>query len=219
MTALPSADSVRLPGRPSVAQSAQLEQHILDVAWEVLATQGIDSLTIDAIAARGRLSKTTIYARFRGKEALVGAVIEQRSRSYLDLIFEPITEPGLRHQIRELAARAMSLLLTPEGAVLERLIVSESHRYPAIRQARRSAFLRARVSLTEKIIREGNIPAHHAIEVGFLSDCWIRMLTGHTNYEIVTADGPLDIDAHVADHADRFADVFMRLLAPLQPAR
>jgi AcrR family transcriptional regulator len=51
------------------------EQEILAVCAELLTEIGYERLTIDAVAARARASKATIYRRWPGKPALVGAAI------------------------------------------------------------------------------------------------------------------------------------------------
>jgi len=47
------------------------EQAILDAALEVLAEVGYDRLTMDAVAARAKASKATLYRRWTGKATLV----------------------------------------------------------------------------------------------------------------------------------------------------
>jgi AcrR family transcriptional regulator len=47
------------------------EQAILDAALEVLAEVGYDRLTMDAVAARAKASKATLYRRWSGKATLV----------------------------------------------------------------------------------------------------------------------------------------------------
>jgi AcrR family transcriptional regulator len=47
------------------------EQAILDATLEVLAEVGYDRLTMDAVAARAKASKATLYRRWTGKATLV----------------------------------------------------------------------------------------------------------------------------------------------------
>ncbi len=55
------------------------EQEILDAALDVLAEAGYDRLTMDAVAARAKASKATLYRRWNGKAALViDALISQK---------------------------------------------------------------------------------------------------------------------------------------------
>lgn len=51
------------------------EREILQVCAELLTEIGYERLTIDAVAARARASKATIYRRWPGKPALVTAAV------------------------------------------------------------------------------------------------------------------------------------------------
>ena len=52
------------------------EQAVLSAVIELLAEAGYEALTMDAVAARARASKTTIYKRWRGKPELVSAAVD-----------------------------------------------------------------------------------------------------------------------------------------------
>lgn len=67
MTRIPSDHAERL--RPRV--EGEREQQILEAALDVLADVGYDRLTMDAVAARAKASKATLYRRWSTKSALV----------------------------------------------------------------------------------------------------------------------------------------------------
>ena len=52
------------------------EQAILAAVIELLGELGYEALTMDAVAARARASKATIYKRWRGKPELVRAAVD-----------------------------------------------------------------------------------------------------------------------------------------------
>jgi AcrR family transcriptional regulator len=60
--------------RPTRGQAR--EQAVLSAVIELLAEAGYEALTMDAVAARARASKTTIYKRWRGKPELVSAAVD-----------------------------------------------------------------------------------------------------------------------------------------------
>lgn len=62
--------------RPRVAGERELE--IFDATLEILAEVGYDLLTMDAVAARAKASKATLYRRWNGKPELVVAAIMSR---------------------------------------------------------------------------------------------------------------------------------------------
>jgi len=63
------------PPPVDVEELTTREQEILGVCADLLTEIGYERLTIDAVAARARASKATIYRRWPGKPALVGAAV------------------------------------------------------------------------------------------------------------------------------------------------
>ena len=60
-------------GRP---RSIESHQAILEAALSLLAEVGFEAMSIEAIASRAGVGKTTVYRRYAGKEELVAAAIE-----------------------------------------------------------------------------------------------------------------------------------------------
>ena len=71
---------IRKPGRP---RSAQAHKAIIDATLELLAEEGFQGLSIEAVAARAGVGKTTIYRRWVSKEELV---MEAISHVQIDVV-------------------------------------------------------------------------------------------------------------------------------------
>ncbi len=68
------SDTAKKPqGRP---RSTQSDQAIVQAALELLGEVGFDRMSIDGIATRAGVGKTTIYRRYNSKEELVVDAIE-----------------------------------------------------------------------------------------------------------------------------------------------
>ncbi len=65
---------IRKPGRP---RSAQAHKAILDATLELLAEGGFQGLSIEAVAAKAGVGKTTIYRRWPSKDELVMDAIRE----------------------------------------------------------------------------------------------------------------------------------------------
>jgi AcrR family transcriptional regulator len=65
---------IRKPGRP---RSAQAHKAIIDATLELLAEEGFQGLSIEAVAARAGVGKTTIYRRWSSKDELVMDAIRE----------------------------------------------------------------------------------------------------------------------------------------------
>lgn len=60
---------------PPLRSGAAREAELLDAVIDVLRETGYDRLTVDAVVAKARASKTTVYRRWRTKSELVVAAI------------------------------------------------------------------------------------------------------------------------------------------------
>jgi AcrR family transcriptional regulator len=69
---IPEDNGPRKPGRP---RSAEAERAILDATLQLLIEEGLEGMSIEAVAARAGVGKTTIYRRWPSKEELVIALV------------------------------------------------------------------------------------------------------------------------------------------------
>ncbi|MHA6761566.1 TetR/AcrR family transcriptional regulator [Streptacidiphilus sp. PAMC 29251] len=72
------SDATSATGRP---RDANRDSAILDAALQLLTEVGYDQLSMESIAARAAVAKTTIYRRYSDKAALVAAAVKHRSSS------------------------------------------------------------------------------------------------------------------------------------------
>jgi len=123
-------------GRPTRAQAAQLDDHLLDVATTMLLEHGYGLTTVEAIAQRAQVAKRTFYHRYADKSALMTAV----ARRLIDRLRPPPGVPlvegrDLRQQLEHLARLILRAALQPQALALHRLIVAEAQRFPELARA------------------------------------------------------------------------------------
>ncbi|GAA3667008.1 TetR/AcrR family transcriptional regulator [Microbacterium marinilacus] len=68
-------------GRPSRAQSALKRQAILQAARDLFVSEGVDRVSMDAVAAKAQVSKATVYEHFGDKQNLFTAILHDASSS------------------------------------------------------------------------------------------------------------------------------------------
>ena len=99
-----ASDGIRKPGRP---RSAQAERAILNATLEELAEVGFEALSIEAVAARAGVGKTTIYRRWSSKTELV---LDAMSMVHTEV---PVIDTGsFRDDLRTLLTGAYHLRAT-----------------------------------------------------------------------------------------------------------
>lgn len=80
-----TVDTSPLPfGRPRVerADAARNREHLLEVAREMLAEQGVKRLTMDALAERAELGKGTVFRRFGSRPGIFAALLDDAAHKF-----------------------------------------------------------------------------------------------------------------------------------------
>jgi len=111
-------ENKKSPGRP---RSAQSHQAMLQATLALLAEVGFDAMSIEAIAARAKVGKTTIYRRYNSKEELVADAIESLRQDVV------IPDTGsFWGDIDALIENAAQVTLTPLGRQTVAMIISSA---------------------------------------------------------------------------------------------
>jgi AcrR family transcriptional regulator len=140
-------------------RGAMREDAILHATLELLAESGYDQLTIDAVAARARSSKATIYRRWPGKAALVMTAVRRHAGQ--PAAAAPDTG-GLRSDLLAALEVMRSGLSGQDAALILGLLIA-MHRDPELADAVREQVLHAKREVFGAVIARaaarGEIPA------------------------------------------------------------
>ena len=110
------------PGRP---RSKASHQAMLKAALELLSEVGFETMSIEAIATRAGVGKTTIYRRYSSKDELVADAIESIREEEL------IPDTGnLWSDLDALIENAAQITLTPLGRQAVAMIISSASSNP-----------------------------------------------------------------------------------------
>jgi AcrR family transcriptional regulator len=138
----------RRGGRP---RSSEAELAILQATRELLVESGVHGLTIEGVAARAGVAKTTIYRRWRDKDELALAVV-------LDMVEQVVELPELGDTRAELLAfvgAAVDVLgSTLMGRVMQGL-VSDLATDAELALAFRERVVSARDAEVERLVARG----------------------------------------------------------------
>ncbi len=105
-------------GRP---RDEAREQAILDAAIDLVAEIGYDAMSIEAVAARARSSKATIYRRWPGKAELVAEAMRRRAEPVL----EDVPDTGsLRGDLLAMVQRMFDSMKGIDGGLMCGLAVA-----------------------------------------------------------------------------------------------
>lgn len=115
-------------------QARRRHDELLDGALDLFLDRGFEQATIDAIAASVGMSKRTVYARYANKAQLFKAAVQ---RSIERLIVPQATLQALdtgdfAATLAAVARMRVAQVMTPAGLKQQRIINSESYRFPEI---------------------------------------------------------------------------------------
>jgi AcrR family transcriptional regulator len=131
-----SANAARRPaaGRPTREQARQRHDELLDRALDVFLNQGFEQATIEAIAAAVGMTKRTVYARYENKAALFLATVQRAIERMIvpEAVLRSLESVDLETMLAQVARLRIAQVTTPAGLKLQRIINTESYRFPEI---------------------------------------------------------------------------------------
>jgi AcrR family transcriptional regulator len=130
------ASAVKRPkaGRPTRDQARQRHDELLDHALDLFLDKGFEQATIEAIAAAVGMTKRTVYARYKDKAALFLATVQRAIERMVvpEAVLQALESHDLEEMLVSIARLRVAQVTTPAGLKLQRIINTESYRFPEI---------------------------------------------------------------------------------------
>ena len=142
-------------GRPKTEDLQALEARLVLAARQIFAAYGYGAASINNIAKLARMSKNTLYARFRSKADLLRAIVERQIARTQEELRPAFGRPEQKLEKRLCDYINVGLKRSLEADVLEinRLTASESPRFPELGEAARLRF-KTGIKQVAQIIKE-----------------------------------------------------------------
>jgi TetR/AcrR family transcriptional repressor of mexJK operon len=111
-------------GRPRQDEARAIDRAVLSAAQACFLSDGYDSTTIEAVAAKAGVTKATVYLRHKDKEALFRAVLADRMRDWGEASRRAAWFKGdtLESQLKHYATSVLRALRNPEVRAFIRLV-------------------------------------------------------------------------------------------------
>lgn len=185
------------------SRAVRTEAAILGATRELLSKGGVRELTVEGVAARSGVAKTTIYRRYRSKDELALAVL-------IDMVQAVVAVPDLEDTRAELIALVQGAVRilgkTLMGSVMQGL-VSELATDSDLARAFRKQVVSLRVGEVERIISGGVTRGELRPnpDIGLIHE----LLFGPVYYRLFLSGEPLDRKL-----ATRIVDAVLPALRP-----
>lgn len=176
----------------TVGRGAKMRTVVREATLAELAERGYATLTVDGVAQRAGVHKTTVYRNWEDSDSLV---IDALTSHFADDI--PIPDTGtIEGDLRDLSRTLVATMTTPTGQALLATVLSQAVRLPQLAALRnalfRDRFQRAAGVVTRAIAR-GELPAHtDPAEL-------LKTLAAPLYFRLVFTGEP--VDEHAADRA------------------
>ena len=148
------AGRVRPPGRGPEVRAAVLAATLAE-----LAENGYAAVTVDNVARRSGVHKTTIYRRWKDREALVADAVAERAGTAK----MPFPDTGdIDTDLLRLARMTVVFLTSPAGGLIAAASTSDAGRIPEVAAAKRrffEALFRQAEPVVSGAIARGELPA------------------------------------------------------------
>jgi AcrR family transcriptional regulator len=182
---------------------AESQRKVLDAARELLAAGNVRDLTLDHVAARSGVAKTTIYRRWSNKHELALTLV-------IDMVENQAGTPDMgdiRPELTSFVGGVVQVLSsTLMGPVIQALI-PEIAAHPELATAFRDRVVRLREAelgrLLQRGVRRGDVRPDHDLELVH------ELLFGPLYYRLLLSSSPLD-----AGLAQRVVDAVLPSLRP-----
>lgn len=169
-----------------MATRSRTQLAILDATRELLAAGGVQGLTVEGVAARAGVAKTTIYRRWRSKDELALAVL-------IDMVEKVAAVPDLDDTRAELVAfvnGAVEILgSTLMGRVMQGL-VSDLAADAELARAFRERVVAVRVAEVRRLVERGIARGDLRPEADY--ELANELLFGPVYYRLLLSGDPLD---------------------------
>ena len=175
---------------PRVERSRRI---VLAAALEVLGEQGYGGLTIEAVAARAGVGKSTIYRHWDGKLMLVEDAI--RTLKHFD---PPPTEGSVRDRVVTVLSQVAARMADSTWSSCMPALIDAAQRDPQVREVHRSLFNDRKaglVALLAEGVQSGEISAETDLDLlaeSLIGPLIVRRLLTHDPLD--PADVPRLVD-------------------------
>jgi TetR/AcrR family transcriptional repressor of mexJK operon len=200
---------------PRRTASQRKREAVLDAAVELFLDGGFDGTSMDAVAARAGVSKTTVYAHFGDKVELFHAVT-RRGGASLDLHLDEVmlaAADNAEERLTRIVFKVLEATTAPQFLAFLRVMVTEAVRRPELTEVVRSLGVPHVIELVASILREDAQEHDYSLpDPEAYAGLFIRMASAAHQVDALLALGSNRDTAFLQAQAGWTTSVFLRAL-------
>jgi TetR/AcrR family transcriptional repressor of mexJK operon len=122
--------TIKKRGRPC---NEKRREEIVAIAGRLFISNGLQATTMEHIARELGISKLTLYSRFKSKDDLFAAVIENKSKQYIpNSFFGNVDKLPIEESLYKIVYGLMKLITSSDARNMERMLIAESNNNPSL---------------------------------------------------------------------------------------
>ncbi len=143
---------------PAVGRGSKMRAAVLEATITELTNTGYAALTVEGVAQRAGVHKTTIYRNWKDSDGLVADALAGRFATDI-----PVPDTGaVESDLRALARSLVATMTTGAGRALLTAVLSDAVRLPRLAEIKRELFddrFRQAEPVVTRAIERGELPA------------------------------------------------------------
>jgi AcrR family transcriptional regulator len=196
----PTLENDKAAANRHVTRRARTEKAIFDAAEELIAQGGVEGLTIEGVAARSGVAKTTIYRRWSDKDELAVAILVERTAT-----LSPPRDVGDTRKELLTFLKTAKQVIRPGGVAQG--LASAIATQPDLGRTYRERIVDPRRAELKTVIDRGIARGDFRPD----TDVWVahELLIGPLYYRLLFSGAPLG-----TKHDNQLVDALLRAFAP-----
>jgi AcrR family transcriptional regulator len=196
-------------GRPTREQAEARHEELLDAALDLFLEHGFELTTIEMVAARVSMTRRTVYARYVDKAALFRAAVRRAIERQIvpPDVLAGFDKGDLAETLESVARLRIRQVMTPNGLRLQRIINTESYRFPEIFTANLEQSAKPVMDFVAGVLDRAAAAGQISLtDSGFAASAFMSMVVGGQVRAIVSGRVPTQAEL------DRKVNFTIRLL-------
>lgn len=206
----------RRPGgrRPDLEKA----ERILNVGWELFLSRGVESVSMEAIAAEAGVSKVTVYKYYPDKATLFEAAVRRATLGIEAAQNLPTPGGTLRERLEQFGIGLMTFLGSPQAVAFYSVLAGELRRNPQLAQRFYDLGPGRTMANLTAIIKAGVAAGDIAVDdPAEAAEMLVGAWQGLTNYRLALALDTAAYETTLATRVRSGVAYFLRAYAPGSP--
>lgn len=158
---------------------------IIQAATSLFLVQGMQKVSMSAIAAEAPVSKATLYKYFESKDSLFAACISDFCADLLQTMEQlTLEENEIEETLESIAANFVELIFDKNGLALYRLVIAECHNFPELAETVYISVPKVGVEIIQRYLASVNqLGIFNVQDTLFAAESFFSLLKGERHFQ------------------------------------